>query len=238
VPLELSSSLWKTPHNVPVDRTLAHFAGLAYGDGYPVWGEIRVVTANELFAEKLMQIVNSIANQFQATTREYVRPDPVSNSIQHNVVLNSTLVRRALFNDLMQPDYGAIHSIAMEPDLAAEFQAGFTDAEGSLLTPTPIDSPHGRIFAAVNSDRRLLGIARLSLVYQIRIEPGSVSTRLSSKKGRSHFLNGVEFVTRKNSYCVEILSSGKKKWLQRVGSQLWHPSKSEVAKVLLRTYNT
>jgi hypothetical protein len=211
-------------------------AGLAYGDGYPAWGEIRIVTSNELFAKSLVYRVNLIANRFQATTREYVRPDMVTGSIQHNIVLNSTLVRRALFDDTMQPDYGAIHSIAMERDLAAEFQAGFTDAEGSLLMPKPIDSPHGRIFAAVNSDRRLLGIARLSLVHQVRIEPGSVRTRISSRKGRSHYLNGVEFVTRKNSYLIEILSGGKAKWLEEVGSLLWHPSKAGVAKALLQTY--
>lgn len=89
----------------------------------------------------------------------------------------------------------------------------------------------------VNSDRRLLGISRLSLVSQIRLEPSSVRTRLSSHRGRKHETHGVTIVTRKNSYLIEILSGGKKKWLERVGTLLKHPQKSRVAADLLRTYD-
>jgi hypothetical protein len=102
--------------------------------------------------------------------------------------------------------------------------------------PEPIEYPHGRVFAAVNSDRRLLGIARLSLVNKLRLEPTSVRTRLSSKKGRRHTQRGVEIVTRRNSHLIEILSGAKKKWLTQVGQLLWHPDKLCRARVLLETY--
>jgi hypothetical protein len=235
--LQLESSLWGSKRMVPVDERLAHFAGLAYGDGYPAWGEVRVVTYNEQFAKKLVSVVELIAKEFDATFREYVRPGNVSDNLQHNIVLNSTLVRRALFDDQMHPRYDAIHDIAMEDNLAPHFQGGLSDAESTLLPSVEIESPHGRVFAVVNSDRRLLGIARLSLVNKLRLEPTSVRTRLASKKGRRHILRGLEFVTRKNSYLIEILSGAKRKWLVNVGSLLWHPAKLQTAQSLLVTYS-
>lgn len=66
--------MWGTAHTVVVDSELAHFAGLAYGDGYPAWGEVRVVTANPVFADKLVGIVQQIAKECGGTSREYVRP--------------------------------------------------------------------------------------------------------------------------------------------------------------------
>lgn len=236
-PLDLDSALWRRPCLVPVKSSLAHFAGLAYGDGYPTWGEVRIVTSNEEFAKRLVCLVADIARDFHATTREYVRSGEISDKMQHNVVLNSTLVRRALFDDMMHPNYSAIHSIATESDLAADFQAGLSDAEGSLMMPHPIDSPHGRVFAVNNSDRRLLGITRLSLVNQLRLEPSSVRTRLASRKDRSHTVDGIQFVQRRNNYLIEILSGAKRKWLEKVGKLLWYPSKTEVAKFLLTTYD-
>jgi hypothetical protein len=136
----------------------------------------------------------------------------------------------------MHPNYTTIHSIAVDDQLAPHFQAGLSDAEGSLMLPVPVDSPHGRVFAVVNSDRHLLGIARLSLVNKVRLEPGSVRTRLSSKKGRRHVVQELEIVTRKNNYLIEILSGAKRKWLVKVGTLLWHPDKAETAKTLLLTY--
>ena len=88
-----------------------------------------------------------------------------------------------------------------------------------------------------NGDRRLLGIARLSLVSKLKVEPSSVRTRLSSKKGRRHTVRGIEVVTRKNNYLIEILSGGKRKWLDKVGRILWHPEKLERARILLATYS-
>jgi hypothetical protein len=221
---------------VPITENLAHFAGLAYGDGYPVWGEVRVVTSNPEFALKLREIVRDIARDFNATWREYVRPGNISSKQQHTVVLNSTLVRRALFDDRMKPDYDAIYSLAMDSELSGEFQAGFTDAEGSILDPVPVDSPHGRVFAAVNNDRRLLGITRLSLVSVLRLEPSSLRIRLAGPRGRRHVTHGLEFIARRNSYRMEVLSGAKKKWLQKIGTRLWHPSKSVAARTLLLTY--
>lgn len=237
MPLELPSSLWGHPRVVSFDERLAHVAGLAYGDGYPEWGEIRIVTSNELFAKKLLGVVNEIAEQYGTTFREYVREGLVSKNLQHNVVLNSTLIRRSLFDDQMQPNYDSIHSLAMDRLLAPHFQAGLSDAESNLSRPIPVESPHGRVYAVINSDRRLLGLARLSMVNQLRLEPSSVRTRLGSKRGRRHTLNGVEFVTRKNGYLIEILSGAKKRWLAQVGQLLWHPIKFEIAKILLSTYD-
>ncbi len=223
---------------VPICERLAHFAGLAYGDGYPGWGEVRVVTYDERFAIKLVNMVEQIAADFKATFREYVRPGTVSDSLQHCVALNSTLVRRALFDDQMHPRYDAIHDLAMEENLAPHFQAGLSDAESALLRPVFIESPHGRVFAVINSDRRLLGIVRLSMVNKLRLEPTSIRTRLASRKGRRHMLRGVEFVTRKNGYLIEVLSGAKRKWLVKVGSLLWHQEKSEIARSLLATYSS
>ena len=129
-----------------------------------------------------------------------------------------------------------MHEIAMDDQLAVDIQAGLSDAEGSLPLPEPIEYPHGRVFAMINCDRRLLGISRLSPVNKLRLEPSSVRTRLSSKTGRSHKVRGVEVTTRNNSYLIEILSGAKRKWLTKVGERLWHPEKSERAKILLATY--
>ncbi len=235
-PLELESSLWGKTSKVSIDCNLAHLSGLAYGDGYPAWGEIRVVTSNAEFKNRILESIRTVAQQYRSTFRVYTRPGNISKNPQHNVVLNSTLVRRALFDDEMRPNYTAIHSIAMDNELAAHFQAGLTDAEGNLLNPIPIEYPHGRIFAVINSDRRLLGISRLSLVNKLRLEPSSVRTRMSSKRGRKHRTHGIEIITRKNSYLIEVLSGAKRKWLTQVGALLWHPSKSEKAKILLSTY--
>jgi hypothetical protein len=237
VPLELVSSLWGSTRKVAVDNNLAHFAGLAYGDGYPAWGEVRIVTSNPTFADKLVGLVQQIAKDHKGTSREYVRPGNLSDKPQHNITLNSTLVRRALFDDLMQPKYDSLYSLAMEDRLAADFQGGLSDAESSLLSPVPIESPHGRIFAVINSDRHLLGIVRLALVYKIRLEPTSVRTRLASKRGRRHTLRGIEIITRKNNYLIEILAGAKKKWLTEIGQLLWHPEKRQLANLLLSTYH-
>ena len=221
-----------------MNQKMAHFAGLAYGDGYPGRAEIRVVTALPDFADKLLGLTQDLADVYKATCRVNVRPGNISDNPQYTITLTSTLLRRALFDDSLLPRYDAIHAIAMEQDLAADFQGGLSDAEGSLHLPEEIECPHGRIFAAVNSDRRLLGIARLALVYKLRLEPGSVSTRLSSKRGRIHTLRGHEIVTRKNSYLIEILAGAKKKWLTSVGRLLWHPEKQRRAKILLATFGS
>jgi hypothetical protein len=136
----------------------------------------------------------------------------------------------------MQPKYDAFHSIFMDNQLAADAQSGLTDAEGNLQLPVQIEQPHGRIIAANNSDRRMLGIAKLSLVSKIGLEPSSVSTRLASKKGRAHTIRGIAITTRRNNYLLEILSGAKKKWLMRVGTLLWHPEKHDKAKVLLSSF--
>ncbi len=237
MPLELPSSLWGKTATVQVDPNLAHFAGLAFGDGYPAWGEVRVVTSNSMFADRLTGIVHQIAAECGGSSRVYVRPGEISDLPQHNIVLNSTLIRRALFHDTMRPRYDSIYSLMMDEALAPDVQGGLSDAEGSLLLPQPIEYPHGRIFAMYNGDRRLLGIARLSLVSKLKVEPSSVRTRLSSKKGRRHTVRGIEVVTRKNNYLIEILSGGKRKWLDKVGRILWHPEKLERAKILLATYS-
>lgn len=182
---------------VVVNHNLAHFAGLAYGDGFPAC-EVRIVTSNPAFADKVFGIVQQLAQEYGGTTREYVRQGNISDNQQHNIVLNSTLIRRALFDDLMHPKYDSIHSIAMEDNFAPDFQAGSSDAESSILVPVPTESPHGRIFAVINIDRRLLGIARVSPVNKVRLEPSSVRTRLGNRRGRKHTLRGIEFVTRKN----------------------------------------
>jgi hypothetical protein len=236
VPLEINSSLWGNSQKVSVSRELAHFAGLAYGDGFPAWGEIRVVTSSSTFADKLVGLVQDLASAYRGTSREYVRPGEISDNPQHNIVLNSTLVRRAFFDDKMQPKYDSLWSVCMDDQLAADAQAGLSDAEGSLLVPVPIESPHGRVFAVINSDRRLLGISRLSLVNKLRLEPSSVRTRLASKKGRRHTTRGIEIVTKKNNYLIEILSGAKRKWLTSVGLALWHPEKLVRARTMLSTY--
>ena len=146
------------------------------------------------------------------------------------------MIRRAFFADDGSPRYEAMHDVATDFDLAPHFNAGLADAEGSLLLPVPIESPHGRVFAAINNDRRLLGITRLSLVNKLRIEPASVRTRLASRKGREHQIHGISISTRHNNYLIEILAGGKVKWLSGVGMLLKHPQKSARARVLLATY--
>ncbi len=221
MPLELLSSLWGRTCSVIIDENLAHFAGLAYGDGYPSRSEVRMVTSNPVFADRLTGIVREIARNHGGTCREYVRPENISDNPQYNIILISTLVRRAFYDDLMRPRYDSFHAVAMDDNLAANIQAGLSDAEGSLLLPQPIEYPHGRVVAAVNSDRRLLGIMRLSLVYALHLEPGSVRTRLASRRGRRHTVRGVEVVTRKNSYLIEILAGAKmviKRWSATLAS--------------------
>lgn len=188
--LVLNSSLWGKPQEVIVNENLAHFAALTYGDGYPEWGELRVVTYNNEFKDKLAVLAAKISREFDITWRVYSRPGTITINTQHNIVLNSTLIRRAFFYDNMRPNYDSIYSMAMHDELAPHFQAGLSDAEGSLLLPVPIESPHGRIFAILNDDRRLLGISRLALIYKLRLEPTSVRIRLASKKGRQHETHG------------------------------------------------
>jgi len=141
-----------------------------------------------------------------------------------------------LFTDDYAFSYDAIHTIAVESDFASDFQAGLTDAEGSLALPITVELPHGRIIAIINNDRRLLGFARLSLVHRLHLEPTSVRIPIASNTGRSRVLPGVELTARHNSYLLEILSGAKKKWLDKVGRKLRHPRKKQVAEVLLNTF--
>jgi len=219
-----------------VDANLAYFAGLAYGDGYPEYGEVRIVTSNELFKDKVLVVANAIAKSNRATVRVYVRPSGISDKPQITVSLNSTAIRRILFDEEMKPRYDTMLAIAVDTELAPHFQAGLTDAEGTLLLPEPINSPHGRVFAVGNSDKRLLGIARLSLLRTLRLEPTSVRIRLYSRKGRQHTVRGVTITTKKNNYILEILSGSKFKWLAQVGRNLRHPEKAEKAGILLSTF--
>lgn len=234
--LELESTLFGKAIRIRVDQDLAYFAGLAYGDGYAEYGEVRVVTMNEDFLGRILPIVKRIAEKEGASHRVYSRPGNISDNLQRTLVLNSTAIRRLLFGESRYPDYGTVHAIAMEPELAPYFQAGLTDAEGSLVPPQPVEYPHGRVFAAANNDRRLLGIARLSLVYCLRLEPSSVKTRLSSKRGREHVVRGVKLATRKNNYVLEVCSGAKRKWIASVGMLLQHPKKAEIAQVISASY--
>ena len=236
ISIDLPSTHYRKDVTVIVGEKLAYFAALAYGDGYAAYGEVRIVTANSIFRDALEDLVIMVAQEQNATYRVSEKASAITTNPKWEVVLNSTTVRRAFFDEQMRPKYDSIHSIALSEELAVDFQAGLTDAEGSLLAEKPIDSPHGRIFAASNSDKRLLGIARLSLVYRLRLEPTSVRIRLGSKKGRTHEMRGVELVTRRNNYVIEILSGAKRKWLERVGLRLRHPVKRAIAEQLLETY--
>src|SRR5713101_6425054 len=133
MPLELPSSLWGKPTTVQVDPNLAHFAGLAFGDGYPAWGEVRVVTSNSMFADRLTGIVHQIAAECGGSSRVYVRPGEISDL--------PTLIRRALFHETMRPRYDSIYSLMMDEALAPDVQGGLSDAEASLLLPQPIEYP-------------------------------------------------------------------------------------------------
>lgn len=217
---------------------MAYFAGLAYGDGYPEYGEVRVVTSSELFKKKVLGVVEHIAAKNQCTCRVYTRPGNISDNPQITIALNSTAVRRILFNDDKTPRYDTILAIATDVELAPYFQAGLTDAEGTLVLPEPIEYPHGRIFAIGNNDKRLLGICRLSMVRILKLEPTSVRIRLYSKRGRRHTVRGVLIVTRRNNFILEVLSGAKLKWLNQVGQLLRHPDKASKAAILLATYST
>jgi len=127
-------------------------------------------------------------------------------------------------------------SIATNEELVPFFQAGLTDAEGSLLAPQPIEMPHGRIFAVSNNDRRLLGVSRLALLRTLHLEPSSVRIRLYSKKGREHTIRGITIKARKNNCLLEVLSGSKLKWLRQVGVHLRHPEKAAKAAILLSSY--
>lgn len=179
---------------ITVDADLAYFAGLAFGDGYPGYGEVRVVTTNESFKDVVLTVVKAIGSQHGATHRVYSRPGNISDNQQLAISLNSTAIRRLLFDESGVPRYDTMRTIAMDEELAPYFQAGLTDAEGSLVLPQPIEYPHGRVFAIANNDRLLLGIARLSLVYRLRLEPTSVKIRLYSKRGRRHTIRGVTII--------------------------------------------
>jgi hypothetical protein len=109
------------PTTIDVDGRLAHFAGLAYGDGYALQTEVRIVTLRSEFADKVMDIAQEIAKDLGASSREYVRPGSISDNPQHTITLNSRVLRRALFDDEMCPRYDAMHSIAMEGQLAPDF---------------------------------------------------------------------------------------------------------------------
>jgi len=221
---------------VELDSDLAYLAGLAYGDGYALYGEIRVTTGSDEFRSSIESLFSELARKHSATWRSSLRPSLISKRGVWHISINSTTLRRALFKDDYTFSYEAIHTIAVESEFAAEFQAGLTDAEGSLLLPVPIETPHGRVFAMVNNDRRLLGIARVSLVYALHLEPSSVRTRLSKHRGTEHTLNSQRIVARHNSYLIEILSGAKRKWLLSVGSCLRHPAKRRIAVQLLETY--
>jgi hypothetical protein len=183
-------------------------------------------------------LVAELARKHEATWRTEHKQSAISEVGVWHVAINSTNLRRALFMDDHSFSYDAIHTIAVESEFAADFQAGLTDAEGSLALPVPVESPHGRIIAIVNNDRRLLGLTRLSLVHTLRLEPSSVRIRLASPKGRSHLVKGVEIVSRHPSYLLEVLSGAKKRWLAQVGPRLRHPRKRGVAKVLASTFHT
>jgi hypothetical protein len=221
-----------------IDPDFAYFAGLAYGDGYAEYGEIRVSTGDSEFKQVIESLVAELGRKYAATWRTEHKRSAISEKGVWHVALNSTRLRRALFMDDYTFAYEAIHRIAVESEFAADFQAGLADAEGSLALPIPVESPHGRIIAVVNNDKRLLGLARLSLVYMLRLEPTSVRLRLASPKGRSHFVKGVELISRHNSYLLEVLSGEKKKWLASVGTRLRHPRKRRTAEVLESTFRT
>jgi len=234
---ELDSSHFRRPVKVPIDRKLAYVAGLAYGDGSAVYGEVRVVTAIEAFKQTLTPIFEDIATTQKCTFRVYSRPGNISDSPQITVALNSTTIRRALFDEKMKPRYDSMRRIAYDPDLAPQFQAGLTDAEGSLIPPEPIEYPHGRVFAIVNSDEVLLKIARRSLTRILRLEPSSVRVRLSSHMGREHTIRGIRIQTKQDSYVLEVCSGARRKWLGSVGTLLRHPDKAPKAALMLATYS-
>lgn len=228
--------MFNHPISVLIDPDLAYFAGLTYGDGYAEYGEVRIVTASTEFKIAIEALVSRIARTYSATWNSRHRPSKISERGVWHISLNSTLIRRSLFLENHSPSYDAMHKIAVESEFAGHFQAGLTDAEGTLIPEARIDSPHGRIFAITNNDRRLLGIARLSLVYRLRLEPTSISIRVSKKRFSKHVIHGQTLATDRNLYVLEVLSGAKRKWLQRVGSLLRHPEKRRLAERLLATY--
>ncbi|MGQ9468261.1 MAG: hypothetical protein ACUVTD_00270 [Nitrososphaerales archaeon] len=139
----LTSKLYGHTREIFVHGELAYFAGIAYGDGYAEYGELRIATSDGEYKDVLENLVTSIAKRFRASFGTYGRTSTISGKPLWDVVLNSTLLRRALFTDEGELNYETIRLIAFNDALAPYFQAGLTDAEGTLIPPEPIEYPHG-----------------------------------------------------------------------------------------------
>ena len=68
--VELASSLRGRVAKLVVTPDLAYIAGLAYGDGYPEWGEIRIVTMSLRFKEILVDLTRTLAELHQANLQK------------------------------------------------------------------------------------------------------------------------------------------------------------------------
>ena len=100
-------------------------------------------------------------------------------------------------------------------DFSADFVAGFWDADGD------VNREHPRLH---NTDLRLLQVFQLALKNRFCVES---RIRVTTPAGSRRVIRGVEIVSGRPIYCLQVSRGSRVQWAQMMGVKLRNPRKFE-----------
>ena len=198
--------------SVSPDSDLAYFLGFAIGDGSLTH---RTVSIHQSLGEKdYLPILESLLVRLSRKLGGGVNRSIHQERLLDLTWCNSRICRIIMF--LHEVRYDQIDGF-LNGRLSAEFVAGFWDADGD------VNREHPRLH---NTDLRLLQAVQSVLTERFGVQSYiRTSTPVSSKR----IIHGIEIISTRPLYCLQVGRRSRKKWAQTVGRKLKNPRKFEAA---------
>ncbi len=198
---------------VEPDSDLAYFLGFALGDGS---FSHRMISIHQSLGEKdYLPILESLVARLSRKHGGAVNRSIYEERLLDLTWCNSKISRIIKF--LHEKRYDQIDGF-LNGRFSAEFVAGLWDADGD------VDSEHPRLH---NTDLRLLQAVQLAMKGRCGVRS---YVRMNIPAGSSHVIRGVEHISRRAIYCLQVSRSSRKKWAQMIGLKLRNPRKFNAVK--------
>lgn len=198
--------------SVSPDSDLAYFLGFAIGDGSFAQ---RSVSIHQSMGEKdYLPILESLLVRLSRKLGGGVNRSIHQGRLLDLTWCNSRISRMIMF--LHEVRYDQIDGF-LNGRFSAEFVAGFWDADGD------VDRQHPRLH---NTDLRLLQAVHLVLTERFGVQS---YLRASTPVGSKRIIRGIEIISRRPLYRLQVARRSRKKWAQTIGLKLRNPRKFAAA---------
>ena len=197
---------------VPIspDSELAYFLGFAVGDGS---FSHRTISIHQSLKEKnYLPVLESLVTRLSRKLGGGVNKSIHQERLLDLTWCNSRVSRMIMFAHEVR--YDQIDGF-LNGRFSADFVAGFWDADGD------VNREHPRLH---NTDLRLLQVFQLALKNRFCVES---RIRVTTPAGSRRVIRGVEIVSRRPIYCLQVSRGSRVQWAQMIGVKLRNPRKFE-----------